>query len=55
MGDKSVEKKNSIFERLGHILPPSLQTMSIFLFLRLQRPQRLQHIELGSLFQALGS
>ena len=39
--------KKLIFERLGHIFPPSPQTMLIFLFLLLHRPQRLHNIELG--------
>ena len=49
MGDKSVETlSNKIeFERLGHVFPLPPKRMLIFLFLRLHRPQRLRHIELG--------
>ena len=38
----------SIFERLGHICPLSPQTMLIFPFLRLHRPQRLQTLNWGA-------
>lgn len=51
MSNKSAETLHCIFEHLGNIIPPppppSLQTMLIFLFLRLRRPKHLHDIEFG--------
>jgi len=50
MGDKSVETRDSKIQFLSVLetfSPPSPQTMLIFLFFRLLRPQRIHNIELG--------